>query len=198
MIALKFFNPIIQQDCELIIREYNLDYCNWGRIKDCRTNKDICKELDYILKDLDCTIEYSCGRVCMTTYPLYDMRKSLYYYYLIKLQNYILYNNYLDKLINIHIKNIIYEYNNPIILPLAKNKSRKNSKKNVINKYIKLVTHDLFTGEEQYEYYNANNEHTIKSNNPNLLEHLNNKNKRVKSKKIGVPISAMTFNFKKK
>ena len=58
---------------------------------------------------------------------------------------------------------------------------------------------DIFTGKETYIYENLRTLEKINVDNPNLLEELNApKKKKVKKKKeVGVPISSMTFSFKK-
>ena len=67
------------------------------------------------------------------------------------------------------------------------------------NKFIKYTTKDIFTEKETYIYENLRTLEKINSNNPNLLEELNTpKKKKIKKKKeVGVPISSMTFSFKK-
>ena len=61
----------------------------------------------------------------------------------------------------------------------------------------------MFTNEEKYIYYNKVTGEEIESTNPNMLDELNapKKKERKKSiniKQVGVPMSAMTFSFKKK
>ena len=58
------------------------------------------------------------------------------------------------------------------------------------NKYVKLTTVDMFTGEKVYYYENISTREFIKSSNPNLLHELENTIRNT------VPIEAMTFNFK--
>ena len=70
---------------------------------------------------------------------------------------------------------------------------------NHYSKISKYTTKDIFTGKETYIYENLRTLEKINSNNPNLLEELDApKKKKVKKKKeVGVPISSMTFSFKK-
>ena len=108
------------------------------------------------------------------------------------------YNQYFDKLINCHIDNILFEVMNDFVqapvkpYPKIKNKLPEN-------KFIKYTTKDIFTGKETYIYENLRTLEKISSNNPNVLEELDApKKKKVKKKKeVGVPISSMTFSFKK-
>lgn len=197
---MNYLNPITNEVSELAFGYPNLDYGSWKRLKDHDSNEDIINILDDILKSIDCTKEYSCGRTCMTTYPIYNIYISEYHYYILKFNNQILYNKYIDLLIQRHIDNLIFEYNNPYI-PKTKNKyTKKKGKKAVPNQFIKQTSKDLFTGESTYYYENLHTKEVIRSDNPNLLEELNKpiKTKKVvKKKEIGVPISAMTFSFSK-
>lgn len=202
-LCLKFINPIINKQDNLIIKYPEIDYFKFINIRKFYCDADIIAILDDIIKYLNCTIELKYGRPRMTTYDSYSEYLSEYYYYLIKLNNQFIYNNYIDKLIKRHIDNLIFEYENPYIKPSDKKKSI-NKKKNVVrNEFVKYITYDLFTGEEKYVYINAKTNEEIVSSNPNLLNELNspkkkNKRKSIKIKEIGVPISAMTFSFKKK
>ena len=61
----------------------------------------------------------------------------------------------------------------------------------------------MFTGEVVYQYINARTGDEVSSSNPDLLTELNapkkkERKKSIKIKSAGVPISAMTFSFKKK
>ena len=61
----------------------------------------------------------------------------------------------------------------------------------------------MFTNKKVYIYENARTKEKIESNNPDLLDELNapkkkERKKSIKIKEVGVPISAMTFSFKKK
>ena len=69
----------------------NINYFDWQRFTDCRSDEDIIVVLNDYLKKLDCTIEYSSGRPMMTTYPMYETYKGMFYYYLLKLNNQLLY-----------------------------------------------------------------------------------------------------------
>lgn len=194
ILQLEFINPINSQLTCLNIRYPIIDYCTFKTIKEYSNDADLIKILDSFLEDLDCTIEYDCGRPRMTSYPIYDIILSRYYFYLIKISNQFVYNDYVNKLIDRHIKNIIFEYENPYIKQITKRKRK-------VNKFVKYETYDLFTNEKKYIYYNEYTKKEIESTNPNLLEELNCTKKKehkkvIKTKNKGVPISAMTFKFK--
>lgn len=202
-LCLKYVNPINNQQENLNLDYPTIDYMTFKRINDYNSDFDLIKILNNILKDLDCTIEYDCGRTMVTTYPIYSMTLSEYYFYLSRLTNQFVYNKYIDKVIKRHIDNLIFEYENPYIPPIKKKKSTIKKKKLPPNKFVKYVTNDLFTNEEKYIYINHRTNQEIKSTNPNMLDELNapkkkERKKSIKIKQVGVPMSAMTFNFKKK
>lgn len=206
IVKMKYVNPINNNEEELIVKYPNVDYIFWRSIISYNNDNDIANILNSLLKELDCTREYSCGRPCMTKQFNYSDNIYKYYYYLIKFNNQLLYNNYVDKLIKRHIDNIVFEYENPYIPKSIKSKANKRNKL-APNKFERLVTRDIFNGETIYVYENIRTKERIESTNPNLLEELNNpkKKKVVKDKKVkidirkgAVPISAMTFSFKKK
>ena len=180
----KELNPNTNEEINIIIKiEYpNIEYNDWKRTKEFNTDNDICNILDKILTNLNCKRVYEGKRVIMTTYPVYQM----------------FINQYFDKLINCHIDNILFEVMNTFVqspvklYPKIKNKLPEN-------KFIKYTTKNIFTGKETYIYENLRTLEKINSNNPNLLEELNTpKKKKIKNKKeVGVPISYMTFSFKK-
>lgn len=200
---LMYVNPINNQQEELKLEYPSIDYMKFKSIYEYNNDFDLINILDKILKKLDCTIEYSCGRTCVTTFPIYNMTLSEYYFYLIRINNQFIYNNYIDKLIKRHIDNLIFEYEHPYIPPTNKKKVTSKKKKLPPNQFFKQVTHNLFTNKETYIYINPRTKEEINSDNPNLLDELNAPKKRerkssIKIKRGGVPISAMTFSFKKK
>ncbi len=203
ILSLTYHNPISTSDDVLNIDYPDIDYMEFKRTHEYDTDDDICKILDNLIKDLNCTIEYSCGRPMMTTNFNYKACMSDYYRYLLKLTNQLLYNEYIDKLIQRHIDNIIFEYEHPYIPPTKNKKENKKKKKLPPNVYVRYVTHDMFTGEVVYQYINARTGDEVSSSNPDLLAELNapkkkERKKSIKIKSAGVPISAMTFSFKKK
>ena len=178
----------------------NINYFDWKRFNECYTDKDIIIILEDYLAKLNCTIQFPSGRPMMTTYPMYQEYKNMYYYYLLKLTNQYIYNSYLDKLCKREYENIIFELITPYIVVTNKKEKKQSSNKRVINKFVKAVTKDLFTNEEIYVYENLKTGEIIKSKNPNLLEELNKPKKKEKKQKVkvaSISFDAMTFSFKK-
>lgn len=199
MVKLNYVNPITDEINYLEVQYPIIDYGKFKRLHEYNSDSDLIKILDNILKDLDCTKEYNGVRFRTTTYPIYSMFLSDYYFYVNKIVNQFIYNEYIDKLIKRHIDNIVFEYDNPYIVNTKNNKKKKKSPP---NKFVKYTTKDMFTNKSKYVYYNYKTDEQIESDNPDLLSKLNSKiSKRKqtsKRKQIGVPLNAMTFNFKKK
>lgn len=200
---IKFNNPITNKEDILEINIDNIinNYSNWLLfLTDLET--DLFKKLYNILYDLNCTIEYKSGRPMMTSYPRYKTLIEEYCKFLNRIDNYIIYNKFYDKLIDRHINNLIFEYENPIIKNKSNNKNKKSKCKTGI--WIKDTTKDLFTGEIQYIYENTKTGEHIITDNANYLEELtkeiNNKSK-TKSKikqvkeQIDVSLNGVTFKF---
>ena len=158
---------------------------------------DIYKELDSILIDLDCTRIFKSGRPMMIQYSQYRVNIIKFIKLLNKIPGYSIYNKYIDKLINRHIENILFEFNNPIVKKKPTNSKKQKSKP---NKWIKAVTNDIFTGEERYIYENLKTGELITSSNPNLLEELNapKQRKKKEDKPTVISTEGIIFNFKKK
>lgn len=196
---LNYVNPITDEINYLEVQYPIIDYGKFKRLHEYNSDSDLIKILDNILKDLDCTKEYNGVRFRTTTYPIYSMFLSDYYFYVNKIVNQFIYNEYIDKLIKRHIDNIVFEYDNPYIV---NTKSNKKKKKSPPNKFVKYTTKDMFTNKSKYVYCNYKTDEQVESDNPDLLDKLNSKiSKRKqnnKRKQIGVPLNAMTFNFKKK
>ena len=199
MVKLNYVNPITDEINYLEIQYPIIDYGKFKRLHEYNNDSDLIKILDNILKDLDCTKEYNGIRFRTTTYPIYSMFLYDYYFYVNKITNQFIYNEYIDKLIKRHINNIVFEHDNPYIV---NTKSNKKKKKSPPNKFVKYTTKDMFTNKSKYVYCNYKTDEQVESDNPDLLDKLNSKsNKRKqnnKRKQIGVPLNAMTFNFKKK
>ena len=200
MIArLNYVSPITDEISYLEVTYPIIDYGKFKRLHEYNSDSDLIKILDNILKDLDCTKEYNGVRFRTTSYPIYSMFLSDYYFYVNKIVNQFIYNEYIDKLIKRHIDNIVFEHDNPYIV---NTKSNKKKKKSPPNKFVKYTTKDMFTNKSKYVYCNYKTDEQIESDNPDLLDKLNSKiSKRKqnnKRKQIGVPLNAMTFNFKKK
>lgn len=197
--TVEWINPFTLTEDVLHINRPNVDALYWYNSINCKTDKDIVKVLNNILDKLDCTKEYECGRPMMTTFFNYTNAMSDYYYYLLKLNNYITYNKYLDKLIQRHIDNVLFEYEHPY-QPKQVGKKRRNSRNRTIpNKFIKHKTTDLFTGVDKFIYSNPKTGEEYETSNPNFEQEIKRKQTKTKrNKTAGVPISAMTFSFKKK
>lgn len=199
MATLNYVNPITNEINYLEVQYPIIDYGKFKRLHEYNNDSNLIKILDNILKDLDCTKEYNGVRFRTTTYPIYSMFLSDYYFYVNKIVNQFIYNEYIDKLIKRHIDNIVFEHDNSYIV---NTKSNKKKKKSPPNKFVKYTTKDMFTNKSKYVYCNYKTDEQVESDNPDLLDKLNSKiSKRKqnnKRKQIGVPLSAMTFNFKKK
>lgn len=199
ILKLNYVNPITNEINCLEVAYPIIDYSKFKRLHEYNSDNDLIKILSNILKDLDCTKEYNGVRFRTTTYPIYSMFLSDYYFYVNKIVNQFIYNEYIDKLIKRHIDNIVFEHDNPYI---ANTKTNKKKKKSPPNKFVKYTTKDMFTNKSKYVYCNYKTDEQIESDNPDLLDKLNSKvSKRKqndKRKQIGVPLTAMTFNFKKK
>lgn len=194
MLNIKFINPLNGIDDVLTINN-TIDYTFWRNVSD-TSNAHIIEKLEYTLKCLDCSIIYDCGRNCILNSYLYNIHLGIYAFYVLKLQNQLLYNKYIQKLIDIHIANIIFEDE----YKLKQLKTPKNIKKKYKNEFVKQVTKNLFDEEIIYEYVNFKTNEVIRSKNPDLLEELNKKKKKVKVNKQEniIQLSSMTFNFNKK
>lgn len=203
ILPVNYVNPINNQEEILNIEYPRIDYMSFKSTKEYNNDSDLIVILDDIIKDLDCTIEYDCGRPRMTTFPIYNMTLSKYYFYLSRITNQFIYNKYVDKVIKRHIDNLVFEYEHPYVSPVSKKKSTTKKKKLPPNKFFKQVTHNLFTGKKKYIYINPRTKEEVISDNSNMLDELNaskkkERKKSIKIKETGVPISAMTFSFKKK
>ena len=155
--------------------------------------------INYILSDLDCTRLTKDGkRICTTNSFMYDNYVYLYIRFLLRIKDYALYNKYYELLLSIHNNNLKFE-ETFIEKPVVKNnKKTKTKKQKVDNKFIRKITYDLFTNEPHYIYFNPKTSEEINSDNPDLLEELNNKKKNVRkvSKMVSVP-TGIIFNFNK-
>lgn len=192
-IQLMFHNSISNNEDYLVFEETVLDYCNWRNIKDTKTDNDICEILNLLLIYLDCSRMLSGMPINRTTNIRYKDELGEYWYYLLKFNNQLLYNEYFDKLINLHTKNIIVENSR---VKEVKPKVTKTKKAKIENKYFRYTTKDMFTNEEVFVYRNPKTGYEITSTNPNLLEELNKPKEKVRKRTVDV--SFMTFSFKKK
>lgn len=137
--------------------------------------EDVCERL---LNYLDCTKLNKNGiQLNKTSNLMYDEACYKYIRHLFRITNFIVYNQYLDKLIAQDIVNKEFE---STYTPPVKGKPTKKKSNKAVNKYIKTVTYDMFTNEEQYLYENPKTGDSIISKNPDLLDILNNKPKKQK------------------
>lgn len=153
---------------DLIISLPELDYIKWRTISDNLNRKNLIELIDDTLKDI---------KNIGTLFSINDFNYKLYleyfYYYILKLDNQILYNKYIDELQKLHTDLLIYEY-----------EIKQNQ--NGIFGYSK----DVFTN--RIVTVNINKKHT-KSNKSS-----SNKNK-IKKKKVHIiDMTGIAFNFKKK
>ena len=199
--TITYNNPITNNEESLVIDLYliYMDWHKWQIDISLLQNKDLYVILDDYLKDLDCTRIFKSGRPMMINYTQYKIIIAEFLKVLYKIPGYSIYNEYIDKLINRHVENILFEFNNPII---KKKPTQSKKQKSKPNKWIKAETNDLFTGEKRYIYENLKTGEIITSANPNLLEELNVKKekiKKVKQPEIRIVSSkGLIFNFNKK
>lgn len=202
IVTITYNNPISNNEEDLVIDIDSIHYDQRDFLLDLQMlyEGNIYKELNSILADLDCTRVFKSGRPMMIEYSQYKINITKFLKLLYKIPGYSIYNEYIDKLINRHIENILFEFNNPIV-----KKKPTNSKKQKVkpNKWIKAVTNDIFTGEERYIYENLKTGEIITSGNPDLLETLNakkeKKTKEVKVKEqVDTSLKYVTFSFNKK
>ena len=153
---------------------------------------NIYDKLNEYLNDLDCTRIYKSGRPMMITYNSYKSTMAKFFKLLYKIPGYSIYNEYVEKLINRHIENIKFEFNNPIIKKKPTNSKKQKFKP---NKWTKAITNDIFTGEERYIYENLKTGEIITSGNPNLLEELNNKKEKKTKLDKTVPQTDLSLNY---
>lgn len=100
--------------------------------------------LEELLKSLDCTRIYDCGRPMQTINYGYRTDIAGYYYILEKLEyNKDLQNIYLNKLYNRHVENLNFEKDNP---PVRYTSTKQRTSRRNTNKTAKIT--DMFTGEK--------------------------------------------------
>lgn len=189
---------------EILLVDYpNVDYLFWLNWQNIPNEGAIIFYLEQLLNlELNCAKLYKGVPIMSTKFPMYHQYLQRYVWLLLKLRNQFIYNKYIDKLIEFHNKNIIIEKERDIIITESIPSKKKIVRKNQIpNKWYRAITQDLYTGEDIYIYENMRTKESFTSKDSNLLETLNapkKKEKKIKSKVIGVPMEAMTFNFKKK
>ena len=196
--TITYNNPITNNEESLVVDVDSLYYDYASFINDLAILYigDIYKELDYILSDLDCSRVFKSGRPMMVEYSQYKINIARFIKLLNKIPGYSIYNEYIDKLINLHVENIKFEFYNPIV---KKKPTKSKKQKDKPNRWTKAVTNDIFTGDERYIYENLKTGEIITSSNPNLLDELNAPKKKVKEVTPKVISSeGIIFNFRKK
>lgn len=192
-IRLNYEHPITDEKCVLEIYNGERDRIALNRLKPFNTQAELIAIIDETFKDLDCSKMVDNMPLIIINSQRYKNALSDIYYYINKLENILIQNDYITKIIDFHKNNIIIEatrYNN-----LKKPEIKKSKSKGKPNKFVRQVTKDIFTGETVYVYTNLKTGETIKSTDGNKLDELNAKKKAKKEKTSYVPMSAMTFKF---
>lgn len=202
IVTITYNNPISNNEEDLVIDidSPHYDYADFINNLTLLYLGDIYKELNSILADLDCTRIFKSGRPMMIEYSQYKINIAKFLKLLYKIPGYSIYNEYIDKLINRHIENILFEFNNPIVKKKPTNSKKQKAKP---NKWIKAVTNDIFTGEERYIYENLKTGEIITSGNPDLLDELNKQKTKIKKEvkqkeQVDTSLKYVTFSFNKK
>ena len=170
---------------------------NWRTFPSYDNDFDTCCELERMLNsELNCTRVYN--GVVFRTIHSYNYKYYCYIYYrlLLSLKNQLLYNKYVDKLIDNHNINIeMYLNTKEDCTPKTKKKKTTTRKKK--DKYIRETTTDIFTGETIYVYENTTTGEQITSKDGSLLDSLNGKVAKKKKNKAMPFISNISFKFNK-
>ena len=179
----------------------NYEYMNYTLFIGFISNRNIEDCLIELIRAIDCTKRTKQGKRYMIT-DCYAYNNFIYWYIrcLLRITDYIKYNYYYNLLYTVHNFNLEFE---SLFVEKEEKKIKtpkvKKEKVKVENKFIKEVTHNLFTGEEIYIYFNPKTGEEIESDNPNLLDELNERLKRkskVKSNNYIKP-EHLHFNFNK-
>lgn len=172
-ITLEFTNPLTNNTDLIILPPFA------GRFD---ADVSYYNNLDKILNDIDLRIVNYRTSEFLGSYP-YNRKLQIYNYWLSQLlpDNPAKYNEYIDKLIEVHSNNII-EADRKRKLEIANvKKCTKKKQPKPANIYVKQKSVNIFTGETEYIYTNLRTNHIVHSSNPDLLETLNVK--QVKEKK---------------
>lgn len=168
----------------------NTNYTNYDGIQYYRYENilqtPVKETLDKLLIELDSS-KLCAGKIIIPTNSFrYDDIVETYIRILfrIPIYNYVLYNEYVEKLLNRHNENLEFESNfKPEVKEKPKAKGKTTKKAKVSNVYVRSETYNLFTGELEYDYTNFATGDSFVSSNPNLLEELNAPKKKKKEKK---------------
>lgn len=192
-ICLNFEHPITNEKNVLEIYCGERDRIALNRLKSFNSQAELINIINETFRDLDCSRLVDNMPLIIINSQRYKNALSDIYYYINKLENNLVHNDFITKIIDFHKNNIIIEatrYNN-----LKKPETKKFKSKAKPNKFVRQVTKDMFTGEVIYVYTNLKTGETIKSADGNKLDELNAKKKAKREKSVGVPMSAMTFKF---
>lgn len=134
---------------------------------------------DLLANSINCTRTLNNGQQIVKTKDFrYEEDVFKYIRILLKLNNPILYNEYWEKLMNIHKENKEYEAyleSIPKVNAIKHKVSKRNTnnKTKTENKWFRRESNNLFTGELVYEYYNLRTGESFYDSNPDLLDELN-------------------------
>lgn len=176
----------------------NYEYMDYNIFIGLIANKNIYDALDEIIRNIDCTKRTKQGKRYIFT-DCYAYDKFIYWYIrcLLRITDYVKYNYYYNLLYTVHNFNLEFE---SLFAEKEEKKIKtprvKKEKVKVENKFIKKITHNLFTGEEIYIYFNPKTGEEIESDNPDLLDELNAPKKKIKYNYIKP--EHLHFNFNKK
>lgn len=183
--TLKFINPITEEEVNWDIEITNLTYQEWQNKQyeeESMAYSSTGDKIQYILDALNPTL-YK-GEIYFGTNTIaYKKQLSEYFKTLYTINDYVLYNYYIDKLIDKIKQNLKYEY--WATMKEFTHKSVHNSTNNkkpvgrvrIKNEWIKHETKDMFTGKTMYLYENLKTGETQESESPDLLLELNNPKK---------------------
>lgn len=160
--------PNINQ--ELIIKDYEINPIKVKFLVICNNDTEYIYQLQRILDDIDCSVFLKCGKIISVNTPKYDEYLSLYMYYAGKIQDQVLYNEYIDKLIARHEANVkhdeVYFKVNP---DAQKDKEHPVKKKGYKPIWTREKSIDLFENDFHYIYTNRKTGEIIHSNDPDLI-----------------------------
>lgn len=156
------------------------------------------KVLDNLLSDLDATKLYKGNQILPTNSWRYEetVERFIRTLFRIPIYNYVLYNEYVELLLNRHKENLEFEATYKKPEPEVKKKTKGTSKKKVQNIYVRTETHNLFTGELEYDYTNFATGDSFISSDPNLLEQLNAPKRKKKEPRKDFGKIILNFNLK--
>lgn len=192
ILQLTFRNPIINCLDVLIINYPEINAIEWKyhNINNWDEN-NIISTLNIMLNtNLNCKEVYNNKQIRNTTSMNYKKAQSWYWWYLLKINNQLLYNKYIDKLIEKHVDNIVFEdkFNKNVINSIKP--KHKTKKKNEFKQYI---SRDIFDNSINYIYINDKTGEQIISKDKELLNKLNKPKKIKQNKEQELPLESMMF-----